>query len=124
VCSALSLTTRQVAFVILVALGFTYECYALFVQPHGVARNGAGPTRLVGEVALGTGIRQTFQMNADGLNGIAVRVRASAAAVEGEAVLELSEIVGDVGAASVYRIGRPARDLTASGWYWWRFPPL
>ena len=115
---------RHVALVCLLALGFAYECYALFVQPHGLAGNGGGPTRLVGEIALGTGVRQTFWMNADGLNGIAVRARASGATVEGDAVLELSEILDGVGTAGIYRIVHPAQHLAASSSYWWRFPPL
>lgn len=118
------LQRRHVVFATVLALGFAYEGYALFVEPHGLAGSTARRTRQVGEVARGTAVGQTFLIDAEGLDGVAVRASPAGAAVQGEAVFELSRLVDGAGAASIYRVVRPAGEVVEAGWYWWRFPPL
>lgn len=116
---------------------FAYQIYALFYKETGVpSAPRAAHAQLVGEVAGGFAVSQTFGVMAGGLSGITISARPFAATVEGDVVFTLTEIgeARPTGAVAevpegfapreVARVVKPAREVVANETFTFSFEPL
>lgn len=102
-----------------------FQIYVIFWQSHGTPATTAGPRRVVGEVAGAVVARQTFEMEANGLDAITIFLAPGSSAAQGQVVFELAEVSGEPPVEqALFRATRDAREVVGRGRYTWRFDPV
>jgi hypothetical protein len=104
-----------------------FQVYVIFLQPHGTPASRSRDVRVVGEIAGQVTVRQTFQLEANGFDGITLRPSPTGQEHEGPVVLEIAEEgpAAD-GSADVplYRLAVEARRVADDSTFTWRFSPV
>ena len=114
---------RLPTFLLLCTFLAVFQVYVIFWQPHGTPSTTGGERRKLGEVAGAVTARQTFEMEANGLEAITIYPAESPGA-RGSVVFELAELSGEPVVEQM--LFRDARDVAGvgRGAFTWRFQPI
>lgn len=107
-----------------VVAAIAFEVYLLFVQAHGTPRTSGAGASWVGELAGAKVYSQTIRIDASGWYEIAFRARPHESQVQGDAVIEIVDVLSQGTERLLFRRVIPAAELVKSSWYRHRFPPL